>query len=179
VEPPLEFSRPVELPDGPRDATFRTVRLTPGTVPAGRIYFCHHFTRDLVWRDEWRHHANGTVGVMRAVIAARDPSVLGALFARMFGQDAVRPTQVGCSLTVGLSQFDVMSRAGLAAEFGDAVPADDGRDDTMAALTLRTRSLEAASAALAAGRINAVRREADRIIVPATETFGVTLEFRM
>ncbi len=75
VEPPLEFSRPVELPDGSaRDATFRTVRLTPGLVPAGRIYFCHHFSRDLVWRDEWRHHANGAVGVTRAVIAARDPS---------------------------------------------------------------------------------------------------------
>src|SRR5690348_13771355 len=53
VEPPLEFSRPVDLGDGSRDATFRTVRLTPGTVPAGRIYFCHHFNRDLVWRDAW------------------------------------------------------------------------------------------------------------------------------
>src|SRR5215469_4923790 len=63
VEPPLEFSRPVELADGTRDATFRTVRLTAGTVAAGRIYFCHHFTRDLVWRDEWRHHANGAIAV--------------------------------------------------------------------------------------------------------------------
>src|SRR5690349_21197141 len=35
VESPLEFSRPVELPDGARGATFRTVRLTPGTVQAG------------------------------------------------------------------------------------------------------------------------------------------------
>ena len=107
VEPPLEFSRPVELADGPKDATFRTVRITPGTVPAGRIYFCHHFTRDLVWRDEWRHHANGAIGVARAVVAARDPSVLGALFARMFGEDAIRRSGSGCSLAVGLSRFDV------------------------------------------------------------------------
>ena len=34
-----------------------------GVVPYGRVYYCHHFTRDLVWRDEWRHHANGTVAV--------------------------------------------------------------------------------------------------------------------
>ena len=128
VEPPLEFSRPVELADGPRDATFRTVRLTPGTVPAGRIYFCHHFTRDLVWRDEWRHHANGAIGVARAVIAARDPSVLGALFARMFGEDAVRRSGSGCSLAVGLSRFDVITMDALAGEFGDAAPAADGRD---------------------------------------------------
>ncbi len=48
--PPREFSRPVELPDGPRDAVFRTVHIQPEIRP-GRLYFCHHFTRDLVWRD--------------------------------------------------------------------------------------------------------------------------------
>ena len=45
------------------DARFRTVRMKAGVVPYGRVYYCHHFTRDLVWRDEWRHHANGTVAV--------------------------------------------------------------------------------------------------------------------
>jgi hypothetical protein len=48
----------------------------------------------------------------------------------------------------------------------------------MAALTVRTRSLERAAAALGAGSVGGFRREADRIIVPASETFGVTLEFR-
>ena len=105
----------------PKDATFRTVRLTPGVVPAGRIYFCHHFTRDLVWRDEWRHHANGAIGVARAVIAARDPSVLGALFARMFGEDAIRRSATGCSLAVGLSQFDVIT-TGCAGAMNSAMP---------------------------------------------------------
>jgi Glyoxalase-like domain len=178
VEPPLEFSRPVELADGARDATFRTVRLTPGTVVAGRIYFCHHFTRDLVWRDEWRHHANGAIGVERAVIAAHDPSVLGGLFARMFGENAVRRDATGCSLAVGLSRFDVVTVDELVREFGEAAPASDGRSEFMAALTIRTRSLERAAVALAAGHIAGVRREVDRIVVPATGTFGVTLEFR-
>jgi hypothetical protein len=178
VEPPLEFSRPVELADGAKDATFRTVRLKPGTVPAGRIYFCHHFTRDLVWRDEWRHHANGAIGVARAVIAARDPAVLGGLFTRMFGEDAMRRSGTGCTLAVGLSQFDIMTKDALVQEFGDAAPAAEGRDEYMAALTLRTRSLEHVAAALAAGAIKGVHREPDRIIVPASEAFGVTLEFR-
>jgi len=178
VEPPLAFSRPVELANGARDAAFRTVRITAGVVPAGRIYFCHHFNRDLVWRDEWRHHANGAVGVARAVIAARDPSILGGLFTRMFGDDAVRHTAVGSSLIVGLSQFDVISLDQLAREFGDAAPSADGRDEFMAALTIRTRSLELATAAFAAGGIKVVRSDAASVLVPATETFGVTLEFR-
>jgi catechol 2,3-dioxygenase-like lactoylglutathione lyase family enzyme len=178
VEPPLEFSRPVELAGGAKDATFRTVRLKPGVVASGRIYFCHHFTRNLVWRDEWRHHANGAIGVTRAVIAARDPSVLGALFARMFGDDAIRRSALGCSLAVGLSRFDVITMDALADQFGDAAPAGDGRDEFMAALTIRTRSLERAAAALAQGRIDGVRQGPDRIVVPATEAFGVALEFR-
>jgi len=176
VEPPLQFSRPVELKDGPRDATFRTVRLTPGTVHAGRIYFCHHFTRELVWRDEWRNHANGAIGVARAVIAARDPSVLGALFARMFGEDAVRSSIAGCSLAVGLSRFDIVTPTALHHQFGDACPDSLGRDEYMAALTIRTRSLERTATALA--RVPGVYRGTDRIVVPASEAFGVTLEFR-
>jgi len=37
IEPPNEFSRPVELPDGKhRDAVFRTVRLKPGATDVGK-----------------------------------------------------------------------------------------------------------------------------------------------
>ncbi|HET7883095.1 MAG TPA: VOC family protein [Acetobacteraceae bacterium] len=178
IEEPLEFSRPVELPDGARDATFRTVRLTPGVVSSGRVYFCHHFTRDLVWRDEWRHHANGAIGVSRAVIAARDPTVLGGLFARMFGDDAVSREGDGQSLAVGLSRFDIVTPEALGRQFGEAAPAADGRDEFMAALTIRTRSLHQAAAAIQSGGIAGARQEADRVVVPASEVFGVTLEFR-
>ena len=176
--PPLEFSRPVTLDDGSSgDATFRTVTLTPGTVPAGRIYFCHHFTRHLVWRDEWRHHANGAIGVARAVIASRTPDASGAVFARMFGHDAVRAIPGGCSLAVGMSRFDVVTPEVLAEQFGDAAPDGDGRDEFMAALTFRTRSLDLAAAALALGQVPGARREAGRIVVPADRAFGCAIEF--
>ena len=177
VDPPQQFSRPVELPGGARDATFRTVRLTPGTVAAGRLYFCHHLTRDLVWRDEWRHHANGVIGVARAVIAAREPAALGATFRRMFGADAVRDTADGCTLAVGLASFDVLTPAALAREFGDAAPDGGGRAEYMAALAFRTHSLDTAAAALAAGGIAGVRRDARHVVVPAGAAFGALLEF--
>jgi hypothetical protein len=178
IEAPQQFSRPVELADGVRDATFRVVRVVSGTTPAGRLYFCHHLTRDLVWRDEWRHHANGAIGVMRAVIAARDPASLGGLFARMFGAAAVQEIADGCRLLLGLSQFDVITPAALRRIFGDAAPDGQGRAEFMAALTLRTRSLEAVDAALNAGGIVGVAREGDRIVVPAAAAFGTALEFR-
>jgi hypothetical protein len=175
VEPPLEFSRPVALPEGARDATFRVVRLKPGVTDVERLFFCHHFTRDLVWRDEWRHHANGVIGVSRAVIAARDPGVLGRLFARMFGADAVQRSAAGCALLLGLSRFDVVTPEAVTAEFGAAAASAEGRDTFMAALTLRVRSLERAAAAV---QVSGVVREGGRIVVPASEAFGVTLELR-
>jgi hypothetical protein len=178
IDAPMEFTRPVELDGATRDAVFRTVTLVPGTVPAGRIYFCHHFTRDLIWRDEWRHHANGTVGVIRAVIAAETPDVPGTVFSRMFGSDALRPIRGGERLVVGLTAFDLVTPNEVAVQFGDAAPRGDGRSQFMAGLTLRTRSLAITRAALRAGGVEGVRDDGDRLVVPATQAMGAVLEFR-
>ncbi len=181
VEPPQQFSRPVKITTAAGtqqcDAAFRTVRLPRGEVPAGRLYFCQHLSRELVWRDEWRHHANGAVAVARAVIAADAPETLGTLFARMFGPQAVRATDDGCALFLGLSRFDVVTPAALWEMFGDAAPDSRGRRDYMAALTFRTLSLDAAETALEAGGIRGVDRIGTSVLVPATEAFGATLEF--
>jgi hypothetical protein len=129
---------------GPRgkehDARFRTVRMKAGVVPYGRVYYCHHFTRDLVWRDEWRHHANGTVAVVRALIVEPDPAAGAKLYADMFGVEAVRDIKGGKSVVVGNSRFDIVTEAELEAQFGDAVPDPEGRKAYMAGLTFRTVS---------------------------------------
>jgi hypothetical protein len=181
VEAPRQFSRPVEIETvagvEQHDAVFRTVQLPRGNVSAGRLYFCQHLTRQLVWRDEWRRHANGAVGVARAVIAAEAPEVLGTLFSSVFGRRAVRATDDGCSLILGLSRFDVVTPAALWEMFGDAAPDSRGRRDYMAALTFRTLSLDAAEMALEAGGIRGVDRIGTSVLVPASEAFGVTLEF--
>jgi hypothetical protein len=174
--PPNEFTRPVDLPGGARDAVFRTVRLPNDTSEAGRLYFCHHFTRDLVWRDEWRRHANGTLGVLEAVIAADNPARLAALFARMFGGASLREIPGGHRLAVGLSRFDIVDPRELAARFGTAAPPAQGRTEWMAALVLRTQALDMAEAALRAGGIGATRSP-DRVLVGAAETMGATLAF--
>jgi hypothetical protein len=177
IDPPQQFSRPVEIGNEQRDATFRTTRLPRASVPAGRLYFCEHLTPELVWRDEWRHHPNGTVAVARAVIAAENPDTLGHLFGRMFGPQTVRATDDGCSLILGLSRFDVITPAALWELFGDAAPDSRGRHDYMAALTFRTLSLDVAETALEAGGIRGVDRIGTSVLVPANEAFGVALEF--
>ena len=173
VLPPQSFSRPVDMPGGPRDAAFRTVRLERDAVAAGRLFFCHHLTPELVWHDPWRRHPNGVIGITGAIVAAADPSELLGLFARMFGADAVH----GGVLTAGLSRIEVVTPAALHARFGAAAPDGDGRRQFMAALELRTLSLGRVDTALAAGGVTHVRAP-DAITIAAADAGGVMLVFR-
>jgi hypothetical protein len=166
----------VKYTDGQGDARFRTIRMKAGVVPYGRIYYCHHFTRDLVWRDEWRHHANGTVAVERAVIVEPDPAAGAKLYADMFGPDAVRDIKNGKKVVIGNSRFDIVTEAEVKAQFGDAAPDAEGRKAYMASLTLRTTSLAKAAGALEAGKIAFIEKDG-RLIVPAKEAMNATLEF--
>src|SRR5260370_3546480 len=84
VEPPVEFTRPVKYAGGQGDARFRTVRMKNGVVPYGRIYYCHHFTRELVWRDQGRPHDNRTVAVPRGNNVETHPAKGPKLYAHMF-----------------------------------------------------------------------------------------------
>jgi hypothetical protein len=72
--PPQTFSRPVE-PLG--DARFTTVRLKPGQLDGGRVYFCQHLTPELVFRDEWQQHPNGVMSLsaLHLIDVAPEPYV--------------------------------------------------------------------------------------------------------
>jgi hypothetical protein len=172
--PAQHFTRPVEAGGRPHDAAFTTVRLPPETTPAGRLYFCQHHTRHLVWRDAWRCHPNGVTGIARIVIAADDPGRLGGLFARLFGP-ALRPVPGGARLAAGLVSIDVLARPEVAAAFGSAAPSDP-RPEAMAALVFRTTSLDAAAAAIA---VPGVIREPGRLLVPAASACGAALAFEV
>jgi hypothetical protein len=177
IEAPVEFTRPVKVDGKERDARFRTVRMKAGVVPYGRVYYCHHFTRDLVWRDEWRHHANGVVAVARALIVEPDPAKGAQLYADMFGPETVRDIKGGKSVTVGNSRFDIVTEAALRAEFGDSVPAAEGRPAYMAGLTFRTVSVANVARTLQDGKIGGVVQSAGRLVVPAKQALNAVLEF--
>ena len=174
---PLAFSRPVETASGPRDASFRTVNLPDGTVPGGRAYFCQHCTRDLVWRDEWRRHPNGVVGVGSIVVAARDPGGAGERFAAMFGRESVAGLEGGVRLACGLTRLDVLAPSAAAARLGEPVALPPDAEATMAGLELRVVARGRTGEALRVGGI-AVREDAQgALVVAAAAAFGVTLLF--
>src|SRR6266850_6606543 len=177
IEPPVEFTRPVKVDGKERDARFRTVRMKAGVVPYGRVYYCHHFTRDLVWRDEWRHHRNGVVAITRALIVEPDPAAGAKLYADMFGLESVRDIKGGKSVVIGDSRFDIVTEAELKAQFGEAVPDAEGRKAYMAGLTFRTVSVHKVSGTLRDGKIGGVVQSAGRVVVPAKQALNAVLEF--
>ncbi len=178
ADEPNSFSRPVVLPEGTEDARFRVMRFRPGSFSYGRVYFCHHFTPELVWRPEWCCHANGATHIARIVIAVGEPQAAGEALAAMFGAGAVSAGPGGSRrLAAGTAEVEFVTHAALAEKLGEAAPDPAGRADYMALLALRTTALPKAQAALAAGGITGVRVEPWRILVPARAAMNVTLEF--
>jgi catechol 2,3-dioxygenase-like lactoylglutathione lyase family enzyme len=177
VLPPQAFSRPVDLGDGrSRDAAFRTVRLEQDASPAGRLFFCHHLTPDLVWHDPWRRHPNGAVGLAGIVIAAADPGAYAALFALLFDEASLRTTAHGAVLSAGLATVEVTTPEAAAMRFGDAAPALQDRPAVMAALMVRTASLRLTRAALEAGGVP-VPPGGGPVVVGADQAGGLALIF--
>ena len=177
VENPAEFSRPVALPDGPYDAAFRVVRLGAQLIPNGRVFFCHHFTPELIWRDEWRQHPNGVVDIVEFVIAADDPSKTADLYRTIFGHEALTEISGGYALQGGRATIQLLSPAEVDRRFVGSAATTINQADRMAALTLQTRSLELVSQSLKSGRITGAHVMSGRIIVPAKEAGGVALAF--
>jgi Glyoxalase-like domain len=81
---PLEFSRPVDLPDGRKAlASFRTFFL-PHERPAGMgIFACQHLTRETVWIPHLTRHANTAGRIDRLEILSRDPPAAAAHMSRL------------------------------------------------------------------------------------------------
>ena len=173
-----EFSRPVDLPGGPQDARFRVVNI-PGAVADGRVFFCRHFTPELVWRPEWQMHPNAVSGIATFVVASADPQRTGAVFAKLFGAEALSPVPGGLRLaTAGGSEVLFLTPDAVQLHYGIAPPPAAHGAERMVGLTLRTRSLADAGNALAAGGVAAQAGRDGLIVVPPDQACGLILAFQ-
>jgi hypothetical protein len=178
--PPLAFSRPVSVGGQEQQARFRTVRLKPDVVRAGRVYFCEHQTPQFVWQPDLPAHANGAVGLSEFVFVPGDPAQDASLYERMLSAP-VQPVSAQ-ERAVALDGFTIrfMSAQRYAQRFGPGNLDPDGRESFMGALAVRTTDIAKARACLAACRgTRAVEAEqsATRVTVQASEAFGCVIEF--
>jgi hypothetical protein len=70
---PQSFSRPVSIDGIEHLARFRTVRTAPDLFEAGRVYYCQHYTPELVWHRPWMSHGNGCSALSELVVVTASP----------------------------------------------------------------------------------------------------------
>ena len=82
---PIDFERPVTMPDGSLSAAkFRVFQWPVAEAPGGvRIFACQHKTRETVWIPELMQHANGAKRLRQVLIVTPDPARDAAHLARM------------------------------------------------------------------------------------------------
>lgn len=149
VEQPMEFSRPVALPDGPREARFRVMRVAPGEVENGRTFFCHHYSPELVWRPEWQRHPNTAVSVREYIIAARDPARTGRIYERLFGPAVVRHEGEGLFFVASPATVHILRPEAAEARLGQAIVLGPDGTDRMVALLFSVGDLATTERVLA------------------------------
>jgi len=175
ADAPLDFSRPVRLAEGERDAAFRIVQLPPALTPGCRSFLCQHYTRDLVWRPEYRSHAIGVTGLAAIAVVAEDAVSAARDYARLFDA-APQKIDEGLVVTTGSAPVAVAARWKL----GRRLPGVDlplRARPMVAALFLRVADRAAAAAALRRGGFKPVALPDGSWAVGAGEAHGVALVF--
>jgi 4-hydroxyphenylpyruvate dioxygenase-like putative hemolysin len=172
---PVDFSRPVEIPAGKREARFRVSMAARGSTPGGQLFVVEHFTRELVWRPEYQRHANGAVEIAAVAIVAEDVAATARPYERLFARQA-EPIAEGLKVLTGDAPLAFVTARSLAAKLPNvrigARPAP-----MMAALFIRVADRDAAEAALRAGGFRPARMPDGSVALGADVAHGVALVF--
>src|SRR4051794_40346721 len=155
---PLDFERPVTMPDGSLSAAkFRIFQWPIAEAPGGlRIFACQHKTRETVWIPELMKHANGAKYLKQVLIVSPDCAKDAAHLARLIDRDVKTETDGAFAVASGSDRADFvfLTRDQLGRRYPDValagLPERGG-----AGLVLATSDLAAAEKAIGSVRSGA------------------------
>lgn len=139
---PQSFSRPVTIDGVEHLARFRTVRAAPELFEAGRVYYCQHFTPELVWHRPWMSHSNGLKAMRELVVVTSNLEADASLYARAA---QATPEKQGDEWTIALPgdfRVTLVSPARYRARYGERCIDADGRHSFFGALVFDAPKLE-------------------------------------
>jgi hypothetical protein len=172
----LEFARPVELPSGPREAAFRVARTDPDHTPGTWLFVCQHRTPEVTWRADHIEQPNGAHGIAEVTGMAEDLQFLSETYGRIF-PEKLRYDGQRVVIDAGGARITFCRPAAFAerfARFGEQLRTAAPR---LAALRLRTGSLERTQAILSAHGVRHVATAHGTIVVAPDEACGTIFEF--
>jgi Glyoxalase-like domain len=131
---PQSFSRPVTIDGVEHLARFRTVRTAPELFEAGRVYYCQHYTPELVWHRPWMSHPNGVLGLSELVIVTSNLEIDLPRYAKA---SQARPKRQSDDWTIALPhgfRLTLISPARYRERYGDQCVVADGRQSFFGAI---------------------------------------------
>jgi hypothetical protein len=175
TEAPIEFSRPVQLPGGTRDAAFRVVQLPVDLTAGARMFFCQHYTREVVWRPDCLSHALGATGLAAIAIVVEDPAAAVRNFAAIF-DEAPHAIAEGLLVNTGSAPIVLTTRGKLGKRLvGVSLPLRPR--PLVAALFIRVADRARAAEVLRKGGFSPVALKDGSFALGADQAHGVTLVF--
>lgn len=172
---PVDFSRPVQLAQGAKNASFRITQLGLEQTPGGQVFLCQHFTRDVVWRPEYQRHANTATGLAALAILSADVAATAAAYERLFDVKA-RVISEGLAIDTGDTPIAVVDERALAKRL-PGVWISARHQPCMAALFIHVGDRGAAERAIRAGGLHPTRMPDGSVAVGAAEAHGVAMVF--
>jgi catechol 2,3-dioxygenase-like lactoylglutathione lyase family enzyme len=82
---PVDFGRPVDTPDGVREARFTTTELDNAATAGIRVFFCEHKTPELVWLPRYLAQPNGVTRLAGLTVVDAG-TAFANLFRRVLGE---------------------------------------------------------------------------------------------
>jgi catechol 2,3-dioxygenase-like lactoylglutathione lyase family enzyme len=172
---PIDFSRPVDLPDGRKtDAKFQTFLWPLDQKPAGmRIFACQHYTRDAVWIPYLQKHRNTVQRIIQVMLVSKEPKAAAEQMGRLIERPVTTEADGTFLVESGGSRgvFVFLDRVTLEKRYV-GVPLAHLPDDGAVALVLQVGDLAAAKVAVApAGGVV----KPNCVVVPPAAANGVML----
>lgn len=171
AEAPVAFSRPVDLADGVRDASFRITQVDLGFTPGGRVFACQHLTREVVWLPEYMTHPNSVTALkgLTLTIADAERDAVVAQYERLLNGAATLIDDDNYCIESGSFRFFIT--------VSDASQPGRRASPCFSEITFALTAPEALIACLEKAQVDFTRRENGDVIVDSSISHGVTLIF--
>lgn len=173
---PIDFERPVPLPDGTLSAAkFRVFQWPVKEAPGGlRIFACQHKTRETVWIPELMKHANAAKQLRQALIVTPDPAGDAAHLSRLIDREGKSEADGAVTVTSGgdRADFVFLTSDQLAARY-PGVSLAGLPERGAGGLVIASHDLAATEKALGAQAV----RSGNAIVVPPASATGTLLAF--
>lgn len=173
----IDFSRPVDLPEGSSKAAFRLVMIPEEYTPHITMFAIQHFTREVVWHSSYLDHPNGAQAVRGVTAVHECPVDVAPSYRKIFGDEAVTVTEDAAHIDTGAGQIIFLTAARYAERFPGIVPDPAARPPYLAALSLDVDDCARTAACLDQREIPYTQLADGHVCVAPADACGTLLEF--